>query len=235
MPATRIAANSASLGLPRILLIVALLCFSGRGSCAVPCPVLHHGPPTEADKALLAADYAKAESLYRSALATNPSNVELTVGLVHALLRDQKVKEAADTVHAALASTPGSAALITLRGEIEFRQGEPWTAAQSAEDSLKLDPCNPRTHLLFADLFRLSSFYASARSQVLTAHQLDPGDPEIRAEWMMNLPLKERIAEIESYLEEPRGDDAEETLQTGFADYGHPNAVRIPDARCHAR
>ncbi|MGB8030710.1 MAG: aspartyl protease family protein [Terracidiphilus sp.] len=174
------------------------------------CPVLHHGPPTDADKALLAADYAKAETLYRAALATNPSDVAPTVGLVHALLRDQKVQEAADTAQAALASAPGSAALITLRGEVEFRQGEPWIAAQSANESFKLDPCNPRTQLLFADLFRLSSFYASARAHILTAHLLDPDDPEIHGEWMMTLPLNQRISEIESYLEEPRGDDAEE-------------------------
>ena len=176
----------------------------------MPCPVLHHGPPNDAEKALLAADYAKAETLYREALATDPSNAALTVGLVHALLRDQKVQEAADTVQAALAPAPGLAVLITLRGEVEFRQGEPWIAAQSADESFKLDPCNPRTQLLLTDLFRLSSFYASTRSHILTAHQLDPDDPEIRGEWMMTLPLKQRVQEVEAYLNEPRGDDAED-------------------------
>lgn len=209
MAAVRIAANKVRRSLPRILLVAAVLCLSWRGAFAVPCPVLHHDPPTDADKALLAADYVKAESLYRAALATNPANAELTVGLVHALLRDQRVQEAADAAHAALSSAPRAAALITLRGEVEYRQGEPWVAAASADESFKLDPCNPRTQLLFADLFRLSSFYASARAHILTAHQLDPEDPEIRGEWMMTLPMKQRIAEVESYLEEPRGDDAE--------------------------
>ena len=210
MVAIRNAANPAKRRLQRILLASAILCWSGRGAFADQCPVLHHGPQTDAEKALLAADYAKAETLYRAALAADSSSAALTVGLVHALLRDQKVQEAADTVKAALASAPGLAALITLRGEVEFRQGEPWIAAQSADQSFKLDPCNPRTQLLFADLFRLSSFYASARSHILTAHQLDPDDPEIRGEWMMTLPLKQRVQEIDAYLDEPRGDDAEE-------------------------
>ncbi len=210
MAALRNAATTVARGIPRTVLAMVVLCLLSRCALAVQCTVLHHGPPAEADTALLAADYVKAESLYRAALAANPGNLELTEGLVHALLRDQKVQEAADAVKAALASAPGSAALITLRGEVEFRQGEPWTAAQSADESFRLDPCNPRTHLLFADLFRLNSLYASARKSILTAHQLDPQDPEIRAEWMMTLPLKQRIPEVEAYLAEPRGDDAED-------------------------
>ncbi len=215
MPVVRIAANSEPLSLPRIILVAAVFCFSSHCASAGECPVLHHGPPTDADKALLAADYSKAEDLYRAALAANHSDVGLTAGLVHALLRDQKVQEAADVVQTALASTQGSAALITLRGEVEYRQGEPWVAAQSAGESFKLDPCNPRTELLLADLFRINSFYASARTHLLTAHQLDPEDPDIREEWMMTLPLKERIPEIEAYLGEPRGDDAEELRHLG--------------------
>src|ERR1700685_2258048 len=96
MPVVRIAANSATLGLPRIILVAAVFCFSSHCAFAGECPVLHHGPPTDADKALLAADYSKAEDLYSAALATNHSDVGLTVGFVHALLRDQKVQEAAD-------------------------------------------------------------------------------------------------------------------------------------------
>lgn len=210
MAALRNAANTVARNLSRAVLAMAVFCLAGRSALGLQCQVVHHDSPTEADKALLAADYAKAESLYRTALAANPGSPELTIGLVHALLRDQKVQEAADAVKAAGVSTPGSAALITLRGEVEFRQGEPWTAARSADESFKLDPCSPRTHLLLADLLRINSFYASARVHVLTAHQLDSEDPEIRAEWMMTLPLKQRIPEVEAYLAEPRGDDAQD-------------------------
>jgi hypothetical protein len=112
-------------------------------------------------------------------------------------------------VQASLAMTPNSPPLITLRGEVELRQGEPWTALKSAIESAKLDPCNPRTHHLIASLDKISSHYAAARNEILTAHELDPQDPEIRTEWMMTLPLKQRMAEIETYLAAHRQDDEE--------------------------
>jgi predicted aspartyl protease len=193
-------------------MVLALLgfCLPPQSFCSVSCSVIHHPAPTEADKAFLAADYAKAENLYRSALAANPGDVDLTLGLVHALLRDQKVEEAAGTVNRALTASPASAALLTLRGEVELRAGEPWTASQTAQKSMDIDPCNPRTLLLFAHLFDISSNYASSRRYLTIAHRLDPDDPEIRQGWMLALPVKERIPAIEAYLAEPRGDDAED-------------------------
>jgi predicted aspartyl protease len=183
---------------------------AARSASAVQCEVVHHGLPTDADKALLSADYAQAESLYRAALAAQPGNPALITGLVHALLHEQKIEEAADVVKAAVAAAPASAALTTLRGEVEYRQGEPWTAAHSADEAFKLDPCNPRTQLLLADVFSINSLYAKAQAYLLAAHQLDPEDPEIREEWMLTLPTSQRIQEIEAYLSEPRGDDPDD-------------------------
>lgn len=177
---------------------------------AVSCNVVKHDPPTEADKALLAADYAKAASLYGSELAKHPGDEGLTAGLVHALLRQQKLQGAADAVNGQLTARPNSPALLTLRGEVAIREGMPWAAADAANLSLKLDPCNPRTRLLVASLANISSLYATARRQILIAHQLDPEDPEIRSEWMGTLPLKQRISEVEAYLSAPTGDDAED-------------------------
>ena len=194
----------------RLVLSVVVLGVSAQCLHAASCDVVKHAPPTEAEKALLAADYAKAESLYRADLAAHPGDANATAGLVHTLMHEQKVQEAADMAQVSLAAKPGTPALITLRGEVEFRQGTPWLAAKSANESSNLDPCNPRTYLLLADLYRISSLYASARRALLTAHQLDPNDPEIRGEWMGTLPIKQRIPEIEAYLASPTGSDAED-------------------------
>jgi tetratricopeptide (TPR) repeat protein len=192
------------------LILSAASCLAGSNAFAVSCSVTHHEPPSEADTALMAADFAKAASLYQAGLAAHPGDATLTAGMVHALLRQQKVQEAADQVKASLAAAPNSAALISLRGEVELRQGAPWLAGNSAVEAEKIDPCNPRNHLLLANLERLSSLYASSRTELKTAHQLDPEDAEIRAQWIRTLPLKARIEETEAYLSAPRGNDEED-------------------------
>ena len=193
----------------RLALPAALALFASMGFAAT-CSVLQPQPPSDADKALMAAHFSDAENLYRAALAGHSGDAHLTMGLVHALLRQQKVQEAADAVQNALATAPQNPALITLRGEVELRQGVIWDAAATAVASEKLDPCNPRTKLLLADISRINSLYATERTLILQAHQLDPQDPEIRQEWLTTLPLKARIAELESYLRQPTGNDEEE-------------------------
>jgi hypothetical protein len=175
------------------------------------CTIMHHAAPSEADTAFLNGDFAKAEGLYRAALTKNPGAIDPSIGLVHALLRQQKVLDAADAVHTWIGVNPAPAALLTLLGEVEFRQGEPWVATETSRDSFKLDPCNPRTIYLIGKLAELNSRYATARKMLISAHQLDPEDQEIRAAWMRTLPIEQRIHEIEDYLLLPRGDD-EQTI-----------------------
>jgi len=185
------------------------------GSCtprldALSCTVVKHPAPTEADKALLAGDYDKAATLYRAALEKQPGSVDLTTGLVHALLREQRIDEAEDAVKDALDAAPKSAGLITLRGEVELAQGQPWLVEPTVVESYKIDPCNPRTRLLFAKVLELSARYATARQQILIAHQFDPEDAEIRRMWIETLPLDQRVAEFDSYLSSPSGNDPQE-------------------------
>jgi hypothetical protein len=175
---------------------------------AATCEVTKHNPPTEADKAFLAGDYAKAETLYTAALAAHAGDIDATVGLVHVLLREQKVIDAEEAVHTALEDAPNTAAFVTLRGEVELRQGEPWAAEPTVIASYKLDPCNARTRLLYARIAEINSRYATARQQIGFAYKFDPADPEIRAAWIQTLPLAQRVPEMEAYLSAPSGDDA---------------------------
>jgi cytochrome c-type biogenesis protein CcmH/NrfG len=162
---------------------IGMFWFTPQSALAVQCDVAHHGPTTEADRALISADYAKAASLYRADLPKRPDAAESMTGLVHALLRQDKVQEASGAVNSALTTAPNSAVLLTLRGEVEYRQGLPWAAAASANQSTHLDPCNARNMLLVAKIARLNSLYATARAMVTTAHKLDPQDPEISEKW----------------------------------------------------
>lgn len=196
-----------------LIFVIAVCGFAVRKVHAVPCAVVHHGPLSEADSAYLAANYKGSEDLYRAQLAASPGDPASTQGLVHTLLREEKIREAADAVQAALAAAPNSAVFIELRGEVEYRQGEPWEAVKSATQAFNLDPCNPRVRLLFARLARVGSSYATARQNILAAHQLGPDDPEILMEWIRTLPLKQRVAELQTYLASLHASNADEQRQ----------------------
>jgi predicted aspartyl protease len=192
-----------------VVLLAWVACAGTHSAWATNCTVIHGGVPSDADKALMRAKFDEAATLYHADLAKQPGDVKATTGLVHALLREQKVQEAADAVTAALAVAPQSAGLVTLRGEVELRQGMPWQAAKSVAEAAKLDPCSPRNMMLAAHLNFLNSMYASERRQIVSAHLVSPDDPEIRQAWMGTLPLKQQIAELEAYLAGPHGEDAD--------------------------
>jgi hypothetical protein len=193
-----------------VCLAAGLLILSAEiASASTGCSVVHHPAPTDADTAFLAADFSKAADLYRATLASKPEQTEAAVGLIHALLKQQKVLEAKDVVQTLIGDKPASADLLTLRGEVELRSGEPWTAAETAAASAKLDLCKPENLLLLSRLASLSSRNATALKLLSAAHQLDPADPAIRSAWLDSLPIAQRIPELESYLAVPEGDDAE--------------------------
>lgn len=193
----------------QVLLSIAFFLVAGQSARAGQCPIVQRGPESPADLALLQADYGKAEGLYRAELAQDPQRIEAKIGLVHALLHQEKVQEAAQMVNAAISAQPNTAALVTLRGEVEYRRGTPWAAAHSAAESDKLDPCNPRNMLLIAKIARLSSLYATEQKAVSQAHLLDPNDPDIAREWIYTLPRRQRETQIEDYLAKPEGLDPE--------------------------
>jgi len=192
---------------------VVILCFSAA-ALGVSCSVAGAHTPSEAEAAFLKGDYEKAASLYGTLLKLQPNDPPVVAGLAEVLLRQQKVAEAADIIAKGLTAQPKSTLLLTKKAAVLYRQGTPWLAGGVAEDAFKQDPCNARLHLMRARLLRLNSLYAGERAEILTAHQLDPYDPEIRGEWIGTLPLKERIKELEAYLATPTGDDAEDIRHT---------------------
>jgi tetratricopeptide (TPR) repeat protein len=193
---------------------VAVLALPAQCLFGASCSVVKHGPPTEADKALLASDFGKAENLYKADLAAHPGDADATSGLVRALLHEQKVSAAADVVKTAVNAAPKtpdgvptSGSLLTLIGELKFAQGNLWEVEPFVLASYKQDPCNPRTRFLFARIAQATSRYAMARQQLSLAHQFDPADAEIRQAWIATLPLKQQIGEEEAFLAAPEAQD----------------------------
>lgn len=199
--------------MPRLILLLLTAALGGSSvACADPCHVIAAHQPDEAEKAYLAADYAQAADLYRKALADKPNDPALIAGLARTLERQQKSEEAVKVVSDALAAHPVPALLVT-EAEAEYYDGRPWDAERTALAAQKDNLCNPRLHLLLASIADITSNFATGYKQLQFAHQLDPHDPEIRGLWIDTLPQAERIAELEKYLDEPVGLDADEVTR----------------------
>lgn len=194
--------------LRRSLALVLLLAATSFAH-AVSCTVIKDHPASPAEEAYLRSNYDLAATLYQEQLTAKPHDANAIAALAQIFLKQQKVKEAEDLVQNALASDPKSVVLLTSLGEVQYRAGTPWLATQTAGDAMKIDPCYPQLRLLDARLARLNSLYAIAAKEVATAHALDPYDPQIRRLWLGSLPLKQRIAEMESYIASGSGEDSD--------------------------
>jgi tetratricopeptide (TPR) repeat protein len=77
-----------------------------------------------ADQLYRAGKFAEAEVSYQALLKNDANLVPAQVGLVRAMLRQQKIDEALDAVNTALTAQPNAAALLAAKGDVQFRRGE---------------------------------------------------------------------------------------------------------------
>ena len=214
------AISSARPLLLRVIAGLLLLACLPASAFAVACKVAEAAPVTDAEQAYLHGDYDRAAALYQQQLQQKANDPALIADLSQVLLKQQKVKAAEDLVQTSLVAHPQSVALLTALANIQYREGAPWLAATTAGKALQTDPCYPKLHLFNARLLRLNSYYGSAAQQLGVAHALDPHDPATRLLWLNSLPRTERIAELESYLAAPSGDDPQELAHLhSYLDY----------------
>jgi tetratricopeptide (TPR) repeat protein len=146
-----------------------------------------------AEKAYSDGSYAQAEQLYTQALAQKASDPILAARLVETLLRQDKLGDAAKQLSAAMAANPNSAAVLTAQAEVLLRQGQPWLAAKSLDAAAAAAPCYARVHLVRSRIFRIDSMYASERSELQKAYDLDATDPDILMAWSRIMPAAQEI------------------------------------------
>jgi Aspartyl protease/Tetratricopeptide repeat len=164
-----------------------------------------------ADQLYRAGKFAEAEARYRALLDTESKLVSAQVGLVRALLRQQKIDEALDTVNSALTAQANSAALLAAKGDVQFRRAEMSDAELSYLAAKKLDRHEVHAYLGLARLYRSYSMYRTAYGELQIAHEIAPDDIEVQRAWLGMLPRKERLAALEAYLAGSHPDDEEET------------------------
>src|SRR6202041_103656 len=112
-----------------------------------------------ADQLYRAGKFAEAEASYQALLKADARLVPAQVGLVRAMLRQQKIDEALDAVNTALAAQPNVAALLAAKGDVQFRNGEMPDAELSYLAARKLDPKEVHVYLGLARLYGSYSLY----------------------------------------------------------------------------
>lgn len=164
------------------------------------CPAVPAHTPTPAETAYGNALYADAESLYTQALTQHPQNVELSAALIHVLLREWKLGPAETQATALVAAQPNSAPALTALAEVQLRLGQPGPAGTSLEQAASADPCYAQAHLVRSQLLRIESTYASERTEIQHAYDIDPSDPDIQQAWQSIDSTANQIKSIDSSL-----------------------------------
>jgi tetratricopeptide (TPR) repeat protein len=164
-----------------------------------------------ADQLYRAGKFAEAEASYQALLKTDAKLVPAQVGIVRAMLRQQKIDESLDAVNNALTAQPNSAALLAAKGDVQFRRAEMPDAELSYLAAKKLDHKEVHAYLGLARLYRSYSMYRIAYGELQIAHEIAPDDIEVQRAWLSMLPRKERLAALEAYLSSSHPDDEEET------------------------
>jgi tetratricopeptide (TPR) repeat protein len=164
-----------------------------------------------ADQLYRAGKFAEAEASYRALLKTDSKLVPAQVGLVRAMLRQQKIDEALDAVNTALGAEPNSAALLAAKGDVQFRRAEMSDAELSYLAAKKLDHKKVHAYLGLARIYSSYSMYRIAYGELQIAHQIAPDDIAVQRAWLGMLPRKERLAALEAYLAGSHPDNEEET------------------------
>ena len=134
-----------------------------------------------ADQLYRAGKFVEAETSYQAILKSNSKLVPAQVGLVRAMLRQQKIDEAFDAVTTALATRPDSAMLLAAKGDVQFRRAEMPDAELSYLAAKKLDPNKVHAYLGLAKLYRCYSLYRKAYDLLQSAHEIAPDDIEVQS------------------------------------------------------
>lgn len=164
-----------------------------------------------ADQLYLSGKFAAAAEQYQAILKVDDTLVPAQSGLIHALLRQQKIDEAAVQASRDVAARPNSAALLAAMGDVQFRLAEMPEAQSSYVKALKIDPNEIRAYLGLAKLYNAFSLRRRGYDMLKAAYALAPNDPEVQRLWFNRLGRRERIAAIEAYLAGAHTEDPEET------------------------
>ena len=152
--------------------------------------------------------FEQAIAKYNEALKSDTQSAEAYTGIVRCYLRQDKVRDAAETLEKGLHAKPSDSGLKVAQGELLFRQGKISEAEKIFVEMINSGQAPARAFLGLAQVSSAVAMYAREQRLILRAHELDPSDQDIQKEWMSTLSRADRIKSLESYLSQPTSDDA---------------------------
>jgi tetratricopeptide (TPR) repeat protein len=166
-------------------------------------------PFKEAEDYFRRGAFDQAIAKYGEVLKSGTQSAEAYTGIVRCYLRQNKVRDAAETLMKGLQAKPSDPGLKVAQGELLFRRGKIGEAEKIFVQLINGGEAPARAYLGLAHVSSALAMYAREHRLILRAHELDPGDPDIQKEWMSTLSRSDRIKSLESYLAQPTGDDAD--------------------------
>ncbi len=153
-------------------------------------------------------DLALAE--YNAIAAANGSDAAAAyAGLARVYLKQKNPAAAFPAAQKAVALNADLAQAHTALGEVYFRQGKISDAEKEFQFTNRNKRSDARAYLGLNRVYRATSNYKMAKVALDIAHQMDPGDPEIRRNWLGTLSLKDRLKAMQEYLDVGSNDDPE--------------------------
>ena len=153
--------------------------------------------------------FDQAIAKYNEALKSGTQSAEVYTGMVRCYLRQDKIRDAAETLEKGLQAKPSDSGLKVVQGELLFRQGKVGEAEKTFVQLINAGDAPARAYLGLARVSSAVAMYAREYRLIVRAHELDPGDQDIQKEWMTTLARADRIKSLESYLAQPTSDDAD--------------------------
>ena len=185
-----------------------------------PAPITNQNNPiTDARVLLQKSDFDGAIEKYHQILLTKPKSPDAYAGLVRVYLKQKDVQKAYETATDAL-HLVDSVPLHVALGEVYFRQGKIREAEEEWIRVINSGRQEARAYFGMARVRWAISMRKSALTLLQKAHDIDPGDQEIRELWLHRLSHAEQITFLEGYLAGENNEDPEsrKSLQD-YVDY----------------
>lgn len=168
---------------------------------------------SQGQAAFRAGRFADAAREYQRTLESDPGNRVAHTGLVRALLKDERVAEAARAAERACAGRADDASLLAACADVWFRQGNFARAERMYAAAVTANRACARGYWGLGRVDLLERRNRSAGRHFATAYELDPRDATIALDWALARPSRrERIEAAERSL--ALAADANEDVRT---------------------